>query len=189
MEIIKNGIRLIITIVFISLFLHSCVMDRVYYYNVKNNADYTITVSQLYKMQLQGHEHLYPDTTLPQEAEFYPWNTANTGQYAMVWEQRQKLETIMERECVDTICVFVFKTEQVQHYDWDSIRSNYLILQRYDLSPADVDLLYDKLCFPPSEAMKNIHMWPPYGTYDESGNIIRNKKETSYGSSTGNTLW
>ena len=111
--IIKKRIRLFIRIVIISLFLHSCVMDRMYYYNVKNNANYSITVSQLYRIQLQGHEHLYPDTTLPQEAEFYPWNTAPTGQYAKVWEQSQKLETIMEREGVDTICVFVFKTEQV----------------------------------------------------------------------------
>ena len=167
---IKKRIKLFVIITLSTLFMHSCVMDRVYYYKLKNNADYSVTVLQLYKSQLQELEYKYPDTTLPQQGEFYPWNIADTDRYAKAWEESKKLETIMEREGIDTICIFVFKTEDLHFYDWDSIRSHYHILQRYDLSTTDVGSFYDVLCFPPSDAMKHIHMWPPYGTYDENGN-------------------
>ena len=167
---IKKRIKLIVTITLSTFFMQACVMDRVYYFRLKNDADYSITVLELHKFQLQALEHKYADTTLPQVAEFYPWNVADTGRYAIAWEESHKLETIMERESVDTICIFVFKTEDLHSYDWDSIRSHYHILQRYDLSTGDVGSFNNVLCFPPSEAMKHIHMWPPYGTYDENGN-------------------
>lgn len=51
---------------------------------------------------------------------------------------------------------------------WDSIRDKYIILQRYDLSVFDANEL-GLLVFPPDSTMKHIHMWPPFGTYDEHG--------------------
>ncbi len=45
----------------------------------------------------------------------------------------------------------------------------------YDMSLADAKHVYDKDCFafPPTEAMRNIKMWPPYGTYDSLGHLVQ----------------
>lgn len=87
----------------------------------------------------------------------------------------------------DTLIVFTFDADTLDYYGWDTVCANYKVLQRYDLSLEDLQDLDFRLCFPPSEAMRNIHMWPPYGTYDENGNIIEgrgissdNKHRTAY---------
>ena len=74
------------------------------------------------------------------------------------------LDMSYERYNTDTIFWYVRKAEDNE------------ILQRYDMSLADAKHVYDKDCFafPPTEAMRNIKMWPPYGTYDEHGNRVTN---------------
>ena len=44
------------------------------------------------------------------------------------------------------------------------IISDYLVLRRYDLTPADLELLNWEIPYPPDERMKNMKMWPPYGS-------------------------
>ena len=151
------------------VFLHACYPDREYAYYLKNNADYSITALKLPESWTLDIDN-YSDTTLPKEVYYHSWAPANKGWIANVWPQSVDLLYFMERRHIDTICVFVFKTEVLEQYSWDSIRSNYLVLQRYDLSYEDVANSNYEICFPPSEAMKHIHMWPPYGTYDENGN-------------------
>lgn len=73
--------------------------------------------------------------------------------------------------CYDTLIVFVFDADTLEAVGWDVVCSEYKVLQRYDLSLENLQDLDFKLCFPPSEAMKHIHMWPPYGTYDAHGNL------------------
>lgn len=70
----------------------------------------------------------------------------------------------------DTLIVFAFDADTLDYYGWDTVCAYHKVLQRYDLSLEDLQYLNFKLCFPPSKAMRNIHMWPPYGTYDENGN-------------------
>ncbi len=72
----------------------------------------------------------------------------------------------------DTISIYNFDSDTVDYYSWDTEVENNNILQRYDLGLNDLnDLLVFKytsiLYFPPTDAMKHIRMWPPYGTYDE----------------------
>lgn len=74
----------------------------------------------------------------------------------------------------DTVSVFVLDADTVNHYTWDTVIKYNMVLQRYDLSFSDYsnlieDWCYCFLCFPPNENMRYIHMWPPYGTYDEYG--------------------
>ena len=38
------------------------------------------------------------------------------------------------------------------------------IIQRYDISLQDLQCLNWMLTYPPSENMKDIKMWPPYGS-------------------------
>ena len=54
---------------------------------------------------------------------------------------------------------------------------NQKIIQRYDMSLANMELLKDenncyKLRFPPNKIMKTVKMWPPYGTYDATGHRV-----------------
>lgn len=79
----------------------------------------------------------------------------------------------------DTLIVFAFDADTLDYYGWDTVCAKYKVLQRYDLSLEDLQDLDFKLCFPPSEAMEHIHMWPPYGTYDENGNIIEGRGVSS----------
>jgi len=50
-----------------------------------------------------------------------------------------------------TIMIFVLN-------EWADI-----ILRRYDLTPEDLELLNWEVPYPPTEVMKNMKMWPPYG--------------------------
>ena len=74
---------------------------------------------------------------------------------------------------IDTIYFFVFSTETIEKYGWDSVRVSYNILQRYDISLKDYNALSRPFpSFPPCDAMRDIKMWPPYGTYDENGHRV-----------------
>jgi hypothetical protein len=72
----------------------------------------------------------------------------------------------------DTLSVFFFSQDALNVYPWAEIRQEYKILQRYDLSIEDILLLYNKysipeIPYPPDERMKDMKMYPPYGTYNK----------------------
>lgn len=172
----KTIVRILFVFALSSIALQACVMDREYAYYLRNNADYSIMALKLpesWSLEIDS----YSDTTLPTEVNYHSWSPAEKGRtVANVWPQSVDLLYFLEHRHIDTICVFVLKTEVLEQCSWDSIRSSYLVLQRYDLSYEDVANFYHEICFPPSEAMKHIHMWPPYGTYDANGNIIDGRK-------------
>lgn len=79
---------------------------------------------------------------------------------------------------VDTVSFFVFDSDTIDYYSWDTVVKKNMVLQHYDLSIFDLEnLMVSKyssiLHFPPTEKMKHIHMWPPYGMFDAN----RGKKE------------
>ncbi len=146
-------------------------MDREYEMYFWNNADYPIS---LYSIMIPPYYNtnpmptVYPDTSLP-----YWWPSENIIEI-LPHDRRVYYSTsgdITGRydDCrSDTISFFVFSTDSLKLLGWDSVRKSYNILQRYDISRAEYVSL-GKTCFPPSYAMRNIKMWPPYGTYDTSG--------------------
>ena len=62
----------------------------------------------------------------------------------------------------DTIRIFIFDADTLVKYSWEEISRNYNILQRYDLTLKDMELLKHDIYYPPTPAMRNIKMWPPY---------------------------
>ena len=75
---------------------------------------------------------------------------------------------------VDTVSFFIFDSDSVDYYSWDTVVKKNMVLQRYDFSMSDLENLKVSKCssmihFPPTEQMKHIHMWPPYGTFDAIG--------------------
>jgi hypothetical protein len=64
----------------------------------------------------------------------------------------------------DTSCLFIYSADTLDKYSWEEIKAGYNILQRYDL---DVTLeglkqLNFEVSYPPTEAMKDVKMYPPY---------------------------
>lgn len=137
---------------------------------LKNNSDQKIKYLTPIKVDtsfisLSSH----PDTTLrwclnPPNKEVLPRETVTCAFYTY-----ESFEYIYDEYYSDTLSVFIFSSNLVDSLPWDSIVDNYLVLQRYDLSVNDANM--GRLVFPPDSTMKHIHMWPPYGTYDENGQI------------------
>jgi hypothetical protein len=64
----------------------------------------------------------------------------------------------------NTICLFIFDKDTMNTYSWKQIQDDYKVLQRYDLSPENLQTLKYQISYPPTEAMKNMKMYPPYGS-------------------------
>lgn len=59
-------------------------------------------------------------------------------------------------------CAFFLDKDVVDNVPWETVREDYMILQRYDLSIADLEKLNWTIYYQPTEAMKDIYMYPPY---------------------------
>jgi len=114
---------------------------------------------------------IYPDTTLisNQMSAIFTTNgkdTANPGnwikpfQKGSVFVMNTTWEHIYNRN--DTQMIFIFDGNVIWNTDWEIVARDYLVLQRYDLSLQDLQKLNWKLYYPPTEAMKDIKMYPPY---------------------------
>ena len=64
---------------------------------------------------------------------------------------------------IDTMSLFIFDAGVFDAYSWDEIKNDYKILKRYDLSLQDIKKLNHIILYPPTEAMKDMKMYPPYG--------------------------
>ena len=175
---LSKTISFAIALAIVVLTIHSCYVDREdrhYRIPYKNNTDRTIYVDfHVYWNWLPPLSYL--DTTLPccdprknRVATIVEPNAENPE--ACFSDSFYESSFGSTRLGFDTLMVFAFDEDTLEFYGWDSVCAHYKVLQRYDLSLEDLQDLDFKLCFPPSEAMKHIHMWPPYGTYDENGNI------------------
>lgn len=124
---------------------------------------------------------VYPDTTLPNHWDFK--KEVCSGNTVTIMDlHNTSFDIIFKNYSADTLSFFVLDSKLVDSLEWDSIVEKYLVIQRYDLSLNDADWI-DVLVFPPDSTMKHIHMWPPYGTYDENGNVIEgrnNKRKTTF---------
>ena len=152
--------------------------DSHYRIPIKNIADYTIYVD----LSLS-----YPDTTIGP----YDRDVSLTADENAVSPQGINNEALRAYDCfeevfdrrvyrrtadtigIDTLIIFVYHADTLLLKGWEYVKRNQSILQRYDLGLDDLRNLGWYLTFPPSDKMKSIKMWPPYGTYDSSGQRIR----------------
>lgn len=143
---------------------------------LKNNSDQRIKYLTPLKVDTSFIEFSSSsDTTLrwclnSPNKEVLPGKTITCVEYTF-----ESFKYIYEKYNSDTLPVFIFSSKLVDSLPWDSIVDKYFVLQRYDLSVNDADRI-DRLIFPPDSTMMHLHMWPPYGTYDENGQKKNNKK-------------
>ena len=74
---------------------------------------------------------------------------------------RTSWENFFARPDNDTLHLYLLDADLV------SIQMDKSIMARYDLSLQDLQHLDWQISFPPTEAMKNIHMWPSFETIIE----------------------
>lgn len=97
----------------------------------------------------------------------YP-DTAIIGSMGELYKQCESKHYIYSDARKDpwnhTICLFIFDADTINTYSWQQIQDDYKVLQRYDLSPENLKTLKHQIPYPPTEAMKNMKMYPPYGS-------------------------
>ena len=148
-----------------------------------NKSDHEIIVywSHFYSAYYPPSLTIYPDTALPKQYFYAPCgeevaeldSVALHNPLLFVVEpgnsscesgfETDPLGTLFGAPPHDTLSVFILHADTVRKYSWDEIRDNYNIIVRYDLSKDDVKRFAGyTIPFPPTEAMRDMKMWPPY---------------------------
>ena len=160
--------------------IYSCTYDtdteyRHYHIQFKNNTETTIWIDR---------SRYYPDTAIAlytrdprvdKNSAVSPLENSTSALWSRsFYESAFGIKIYENGDTVgfDTLIVFVFNDDTLARYGWQTVRENYLVHQRYDLSLDDLRRLNWQLYFPPKESMRDIKMWPPYGTYDANGHRI-----------------
>jgi len=105
---------------------------------------------------LELYEIAYPDTTIPKVIGGRQYNKGVSFSYGYSHAK--------ENVWVDTVSIFIFDVDTLNMYSFEEIRNGYKILQRYDMIYKEVQALQYEITYPPTEAMRNIKMYPPYGS-------------------------
>lgn len=130
--------------------------------NYVNNADHSIYFLPIFGF---GGTQAYPDTTI----SFKKDNLGLISQKAfVVGAENSPIESILKSIPSDTLSIFYFHPDTVTKYLWEVIKHDYKILRRYDLSLENIRALCNSqgvpiIPYPPTEAMKDMKMYPPYG--------------------------
>lgn len=106
-----------------------------------------------------GGGNLYPDTTLLENQPVFISIPSNADAPAYL---KVKYELFFQELPSDTLSVFIIHSDSLAKYDWNTIRKDYNVLKRYDLSLEDLQRLNFKVPYPPKEDMKDVKMWPEY---------------------------
>lgn len=103
----------------------------------------------------------YPDTLL--HADPNPFCIANSIlESGWIFGRKGNWESILSVTHSGVLSVYLFKQEDVDNLGWKYLSEHNGYLVRYDLRLDDLRLLKDTLYYPPTTAMRNIHMFPPY---------------------------
>jgi len=163
--------KLCIIVGLIGLFFSSCEKEDTEnaHYRIRFNNDSDYWIGGLY-------DPYYPDTTIN-----YPWFPTDSTKCKIQPKEsliitnghfKSTFESFFS-STNDTLMFYIFDYKVLTTNKWAEVRDNYMVTQRYDLSLDDLRRLDWKLSFPPTEEMRNIKMWPPYGTYDGNGHRIK----------------
>lgn len=126
---------------------------------IHNMSKHTITASLSNNYAI---DPLYPDTTLPTQktttvGHILPDETKAIFIRNALWKNIYEVKA--DR---DTISFFIYDVDTLNKYPRETIREQYMILKRYDLSFYDLQKLNYTLYYPPTEAMRDMKMWPPF---------------------------
>jgi len=105
----------------------------------------------------------YPDTLLIIDS----WITRPNSTYKVLpYSTSESCLDMRPKDCYDiwdTIRIFVLDSQVVATTSVIIMERNYMILRRYDFTPKDLEKLNWNVSYPPTEAMKDMKMYPPYG--------------------------
>lgn len=102
----------------------------------------------------------YPDTIFPPQREGFllTIDGLQTGYVELGLDYEEKFSYLPS----DTLSIYIFHTDTLNKYPWKKICDEYMVLKRYDLSLGDLKQLKFTVPYPPSPAMSNMKMYPPY---------------------------
>ncbi|MCH7396767.1 hypothetical protein MM236_02155 [Belliella sp. DSM 107340] len=101
---------------------------------------------------------IYPDTILP--LRLSPPFSVSKSKSSSYLDFNMTGRDLFSGIPSDTLSVFIFHPDTLALYDWGTIRSDYKILVRYDLSYQDLERLDWKVYYPPNDQIDGIKMFP-----------------------------
>jgi hypothetical protein len=116
-------------------------VDKAYRIIVINNSSRDVYV---YKADLNA-EIQYPDTLLPSSNATFLKIPANKRGY---FDSKTTWEENIKNLPSDTLSVFFIDGSIFENEEWDTIKDNYLILKRYDLSIEDLEKCNFTITYP-----------------------------------------
>lgn len=116
-------------VVMLWFFAFDCYRDTHFdqYLNIQNNSNQAI--SFLVPDVNAGHK--YPDVALEDSKGIMI--TIPAGKSGTWWVD-EKIASYYKDLPTDTLSYFIFSTDTLAKYDWETIRRNYKVLRRYDLT-------------------------------------------------------
>ncbi len=126
--------------------------------SIKNMSDKNIILIQDYSF-FDLREN---DTIINEDYSIYEKSTRVLkpgNSYIFKYWNQKKANAISS---TDTFSVFILDEEIYYICSWLDICKNYKVLTRYDLSGDDIINLQFTVPYPPSAAMKDMKMYPPY---------------------------
>lgn len=137
------------------LFSQCCDKDLSRGFSLYNNSDSPIS----YYMPWENGLY-YPDTILP---ELIPYLHKFDKEYHFSFGEGNFHENaLFELFPTDTMSVFFFDPDTLAKYNWVTIKEEYNVLVRYDLSHDDLKRLGWCIYYPPTETMQDVKMYPAY---------------------------
>ncbi|QEC53039.1 hypothetical protein EDD80_1041 [Anseongella ginsenosidimutans] len=110
----------------------------------------------------ENYSALYPDTSISDfEERLSAEIIANNREVVIPGSEASWKSTFEVSVPHDTVSLFIFHADTLTKFPWQTIREDYKILRRYDLSLEDLITLEFKVPYPPSPKMKNMKMFPP----------------------------
>ena len=87
--------------------------------------------------------------------------------YIDILEKRECAGNIRISPDQDITHVFILDPDTVESYSWDELRAGSKYLKRYDFTWKDTDRLNNQVSYPPTDNMRDVKMYPPYGSEGE----------------------
>ena len=135
--------------------LTACPEKGILSFGFENNSDVDVYI-YLGAIERKYGGTLYPDTAISEVRAGTPVPRGSI-RYGNSFHEEVWIYT-------DTLCLFIFDADIYNTYSWEEIKSGYKILKRYDLTLEDFRRLGWRISFPPTEDMRGIRMFPPFGS-------------------------
>lgn len=153
----KRYLIIIMIMLSISLGASQCDKFMEHFYGMSFSNKSSSTVSYFYVKP--GGGKLYPDTLLPDTKPLVINVPSKEDRPTYL---NAKYEDVFNAIPSDTMSIFVFDHSIYQNTNWTTIKEQYKVLRRYDVSLQDLKKLNFQVAYPPTPAMRHIKMFPPY---------------------------